>query len=161
MGRPRTVRPQLRRDSLGSRAMHSTRLLLWSATLAFAACASPSSTQRLQRQLERELAWDSVAVELHGSALFIVFRDSDGRMLGNRDRAALFARYVAEYVRDHWRDYGGLARIDIGFSRALHLPVGTARRFLMPPDALYGWTVHELGPPRPGPTGAPEPHAAA
>ena len=149
------------RDSFGSRAMHAKRLLLWSGTLALAACASPSSTQRLQGQLERDFAWDSVAVELHGSALFIVFRDSGGRMLGNRDRAAQFARYVAEYVRDHWRDYRGLTRIDIGFSRALRLPVGTARRFLMPPDALYGWTVHELGPPRPGPPRAPEPHAAA
>jgi hypothetical protein len=117
---------------------------LLAAAIGALACGALKDMLALQRGLSHEFGTDAISVNVNnGAVLTVLFTNSDAATLASPDRAA-FARRVAEYVRDHYAEYGGLARINVGFSRVRQTGVVTVTNN----DVPYSFTTQELGAPR-------------
>jgi hypothetical protein len=121
-----------------------SKVVLLAAGTAGIACGRLSDILALQRTLVHQFHTDAISVNVNnGTVLTVLFTSSDAAMLAGPDKAA-FARQVAEYVRDHYRDYAGLDRITVGFAqrrRAGPVTLGSTTE-------SYSFTTMELGAPR-------------
>ncbi len=95
----------------------------------------------LQQGLMREYQEPAIGVNVTSGVLTVVFQNSKRASLPERERAAL-AHQVAEFVRDHYGEYGQLSRVQIGFTTAHQYgPLTTTRS-----DVPYSYAVTDLGP---------------
>ena len=121
-----------------------TKLVLLAAGTVGAGCGHFTDALSLQRTLVHQFHTDAISVNVSdGTVLTVRFTNSDAVMLAGPDRAA-FSRQVAEYVRDHYRDYGSLSRITVGFARVHKAgPV-----ILNDTTESYSFNTADLGAPR-------------
>lgn len=111
---------------------------------ALLACADLKDIFSLQRGLAQEFHTNAINVNLSNSAyLTIVFSNSPAAALPDSERA-VFARRVAEFVRDHYPKYEQLTSIDVGFAAVR----GGAGISFTKTDVPYRFTPVELGPPK-------------
>lgn len=112
------------------------RVALVAAWATLAGCGRLSDALALQRTLVHEYHTDAIAVNVDsGAVMTIAFTSSDAAMLAGADRA-VFARQVAETVRDHYRAYADLRRITVEFAGTSHV------------NQSYSFTPLQLGAPR-------------
>ena len=78
------------------------------------ACGDIKALLALQQDLMREFQTSSVKVSLGSSRLTVVFVNSPNADLPESDRA-IFARRVAEFVRDHYGAFDQLQSLRVGF----------------------------------------------
>ena len=125
--------------------MLSSRGLLSLVTLAGAlGCADLKDILSLQRGLSRAFQTSAISVNINNSAyLTIVFTNSPVADLSEPEQS-VFARRVAEYVRDHYARYDQLRSIDVRFASVKGVGV-TFTRTRIP----YRFTPSELGPAQP------------
>jgi hypothetical protein len=111
---------------------------------AVLACADLKDIFSLQRGLAQEFHTNAINVTLSNSSyLTILFTNSPSAALPDSERA-VFARRVAEFVRDHYPKYEQLTSIDVGFA-AVH---GAAGISFSKTDVPYRFTPAQLGPPK-------------
>src|SRR5258708_12936260 len=85
--------------------------------IAALACGEFGDMLALQRGLVHQFGMDAVSINVNnGNALTVTFTNSQPATLPDPDRAA-FARRVAEFARDHYREYSSLLRVNVGFAR--------------------------------------------
>ena len=119
----------------------------WLATALFGVllgCGDLKDIFSLQRGLAQEFQTNAINVNLSNSAyLTIVFSNSAAASLPDSERA-VFARRVAEFVRDHYPQYQQLSSISVGFASVR----GGGGFSISRTDVPYRFTPAELGPPR-------------
>ena len=110
----------------------------------------------LQQGLMREYQEPAIGVNVANGVLTVVFQNSKRASLPERERSAL-AHQVAEFVRDHYAEYGHLSRVQIGFTTAHQYgPLTTTRS-----DVPYSYAATDLGPaPAAATSATPATHAA-
>ena len=119
-------------------------LLVFGVVAAALGCADLKGILSLQRGLAREFQTSAVGVNLHNSAYLTVTFSNAPIAEQPEHEQAMFARRVAEYVRDHYAHYERLQSIQVGFASVEGVGI-TFTRTRVP----YRFTPSELGPPRP------------
>ena len=112
--------------------------------IAALACGEFGDMLALQRGLVHQFGMDAVSINVNnGNVLTVTFTNSQAATLPDPDRAA-FACRVAEFVRDHYREYPSLARVNVGFARVSSVGLVTISHT----DVPYSFTTADLGTPR-------------
>ena len=96
--------------------MFCRRVMIALVAAAALACADLKDLMSLQQGLAAEFQTPAVSVNLSNTAyLTVVFSNS---AIADSSEAAqsVFARHVAEYVRDHYPHYDQLQSIQVGFA---------------------------------------------
>lgn len=121
--------------------MNGRRALLAAAVVSLTACADFKDLIDLQRRLMAEFPRTAININVTNDHLSVLFQDSTTATLPETERAA-FARRVAEFVRDHYRDYDRISEVSVGFSQTKRLGPLTSTRT----DVPYSFSRTELGP---------------
>ena len=115
--------------------------------LLIASCHFFAQLFALQRGMGARYHAQPVSINVnsgtHGTAMTVLFGDSAHVALPDSLRA-LFARDVAEYVRDHYPDYPSLTTVTVGFSSTQDYGIVHFTRNQAP----YSFSHDELGPPQ-------------
>ena len=115
--------------------------------LSIGGCHFFAQLLSLQKELGTRYHATSVSINVNsgsnGTVMTVLFGDSAQTALADSDRA-VFARDVAEYVRDHYPDYPTLTSITVGFTSTRDFGVVHVTRNQAP----YSFSRDELGPAR-------------
>lgn len=108
--------------------------------VALSSCTEIRQLAELQQDISRRFATPATSVEIYnGTVLSVSFANSS---IGGQsdDQREVFARKVAEYVRDHYAGYPGLSAVAVSFTNVS----STGPITLTSSQSGYTYTVSEL-----------------
>jgi|SRR5690242_2889308 len=125
-------------------------LLLATASSAVPACSDLADLRSLQRGLAAQFSASTVNVNVNnGVQLTVMLANSRAASFPDSERE-VFARRVAEYVRDHYPKYDRLQMVRVGFTKVARAGALSVTSSSVP----YSFTRQDLGSPNPTPARA-------